>query len=585
MAKQFLTSGQDALERLLVCAVLVFSFTVPLLAQGIVLKPADVLGPLNEEAGNVQVFYLNGLDTHGLEIFGDRPVETGSFSKTLLALLTLRLVDQGTISLDTTVSDLLPDVVPEDAFQAAITIRHLLQEIAGFATPPLSLEHRQLRAPYTDDQLRRFAIRQRSPAQLSTHDPVGWAVLIRALESASGRTLADLLIDEIQTPLAINDQALVVRQWSFAATSMPVKATLTTGALATVARLLIRNRDRANQLFLSRASYQAMISGAAAFRLHPDANPASLGLRLKGGGKQRWMEPLNAQCDEPFGLTAFPREGVVFIGIGPGPCTPVSVRAVSLEQASAFFPGRPLPQTDGPPLARPSKLEGRYITAEQSPAALADRLTVMESEAINIFGYNGDEVRFRRTGGMVEIYTQAQAYQFSGQRAGTAPLLFSPFKLGGYLKVGDQTYRRADILGATAPLKSMIPWALLVLATAGCYAASTRPKPWRRMGQFALAGSLLVATGLYAEMHFWPAVLYEMGQPWLITLWRFGLNIGLMLVLSLPMFVLSFARKKTIPTQGAAILIAPHLVAVAVSALVVFFTLVLWGVAGTFSPY
>lgn len=74
-----------------------------------------------------------------------------------------------------------------------------------------------------------------------------------------------------------------------------------------------------------------------------------------------------------------------------------------------------------------------------------------------------------------------------------------------------------------------------------------------------------------------------MGQPWLITVWRTGLNIGLMLVLSLPMFVMSFA-KKTIPTAGAAILTAPHLTVVAIASLAVFFTLVLWGVAGTFAP-
>lgn len=566
----------------------------PATAQAIVLKPETILPQLEASLPDAAILFLNGQTTVWQPgppdgVTGAELMDTGALDKVALALLTLRLVDSGALSLDSAVSEFLPDVIPANAFEAAIKVRHLLQETAGFASPPLTLKRTERLGQISHLALARFAIRQRSPAQASSHDPVSWTVLIAMLEAATGRPLADLMVQHILDPVGFNEKDMAISYASLSGDQMPVTLGLSPQAAAATARLLIRNRDDSDQLFLTYETYQDLVQGHGGFRLHPDGDIASYGIVIKRRGKQVWLEPINSLCRSDFTLMAFSLEGAAFGAANlPQNCGATDFRATVLTIANDVFPGRAPRGTDGPPLARPSKLEGRYVLATRAPAALMERLDVLQAASLSVFGYTGDTLRARLNEGPVLLYRQTSAYRFESAQTNTQtapPLVFSPFKLGGYVMVGDQMFRRADILGAAGRLRGMIPWALLAVLTAGYYALGPRPKPWRRMGQFALVGSILVGFGLYMEANYWSSMLYEAGQPWVITLWRLGLNIGLMLVLSLPMFVLSFARKRAIPTSGFAILTAPHLVLVAVSALTIFFTLVLWGVAGTFNPY
>ncbi len=575
----------------------------PALGQAVVLNPQDVLPELLADDTGTALFYINGTLTHGLpkgangELDGAQFYNSSIASKLIISLVALRLSDMGLIAPEALVSDYLPDIVPIDPFEAPITIRHLLQETAGFASPPLSLEPHKLDAPLSGVKLRRFAIKLRSPDQASSHDPVGWAVLVALLEKASGKPFTQLVADQITAPLGLGAKNVMVSYQSLGGDAVPVVTEVSLAAFAEIVRLLIRNRDQAGGRYLGRITHSALVQGTEGFRLHPAGPTASSAITVRSTGGLRWIEGLNTDCSDPLAFAAYSEQGIAFIGAtgspaGTGSCPASTVRGASLAQAAKYFPPKANARTSASQIARPSKLEGRYIPARRSPAALAERLTIMQSDWLTIYGHSGEQLQVRRRNGDPAIFTETAPYQYRNteENAPTSTMIFSPFRLGGYLLLGSNDngntlFRRIDILGRGGPLASIIPWTLLIIASAGFYAFRQPEKPWRNMGRFALAGALLVGVGLYLEVNSWANLLYEHHQPTLITLWRAGLNIGLMLLLALPMFVFSFSRNKTIPTGGAKTLVGPHLTLVAAAALLVFMTMILWGVAGTFAPY
>lgn len=555
-------------------------------AQGIVLKPEAVLPLLDAQLGSQFTYYLSGNQTFSS---GENRTERLNFhplQKGLLSLVTLRLADKGLVRLDQSVSDLLPDIVPASPFRAPLHIKHLLQETAGFASPPLSLAPSERDTALNGKLLKRFAISMRSAGQISSHDPVGWALLVATLEAASGKSIPELISDEVLSPLGLPDGSIKSEYQSLGGNSLPLNIHGSTDAFVAITRLFMRNRDAAGSPYLSRNLFLDLTMGQNGFRMHPDGPVTSYGIEIRDNGAHRWIVGLNDRCGGGSAFVAYPREGAVFGVVGPdAACKGASVEQAGIAIATENFPARTKVADDGPPLAKPSKLEGRYVPANRSPYALQERLNILQSDWLFVFGHSSDQLRFRRNEGPLAIFEQLEAYIFQNEADVKDRLVFSPFRLGGYVSDNGTLFRRADVLGAAGQLRTMMPWALITILTAAYYALGRRAKPWKRMGQFAAAGGMLVGISLYLEANHWAYVLYEMGQPWLITLWRTGLNIGLMLVLSLPMFVMSFAKRKTIPTAGIAILTAPHLTLVAIASLAVFFTLVLWGVAGTFAPY
>ena len=560
-------------------------FALPATAQGIVLKPQDVFPSLATDLPEATLFMINGRQVYWQPAPPDEQIDGGAFNKLVLSLLALRLRDKDVIDFDADVATILPHIITPSGFQASIKVPHLLQETAGFASPPLSVGSETLKEAMSHTKLKRFAIRQRSPGQLSIHDPVGWAVLVAVIEASEAMPFSVLLRQQIAAPIGLSPADLQIVHHSLGGRQMPLTLKLSPKAIAAIGGLLLRNRTPDGAAFLDPNSYKQFVEGSKGFRFHPDGAIASYGITLKTEGRHSWIEPLNGDCIGTS-YAAFPREGIVFGNAAiPGVCGQTTLLRNARFIANENFPGRLQQASDGPPLARPTKLDGRYTLAQRSPYGLTERLDILEGDFLNVFGYTGDQLRVRRNEEPVRFYRQTSAYRFENENDPTDTLLFSPFRLGGYVKAGDQIFRRADILGTAGELRNMLPWALLAILTAGYYAIAGKLRPWRRMGQFALIGGALVGGGLYLEANYWTYVLYEAGQPWVIAVWRLGLNIGLMLVLSLPMFVLSFAKKDMIPTRGFAILTAPHLILVALSSLMVFFALILWGVAGTVSPY
>tara|TARA_R110002096_G_scaffold26437_1_gene81611 strand:- start:171 stop:488 length:318 start_codon:yes stop_codon:yes gene_type:complete len=105
------------------------------------------------------------------------------------------------------------------------------------------------------------------------------------------------------------------------------------------------------------------------------------------------------------------------------------------------------------------------------------------------------------------------------------------------------------------------------------------------MGQFGFIGTLLICTGLLCDYLWWPIALFEWDLPVLIYAWRILLNIGLVLVLSLPLFALSFVRHNRMP-EGSALMYVPfHLALISIAAVALFLILIAWGMAAEFSAY
>lgn len=577
--------------------IIVFGLgSVPSAAQGVVVNPDVVMPRLKADLPDARVFYVNGDGMTWSGPPGGDKIDVGAFQKTLLALVTLRLVDSGTLSLDMAVSSLVPDIVPPEPFRAPITIKHLLQETAGFASPPESLEPNTLDKSADHAPLKKFAIVMRSPGQVSSHDPVGWAILIAVLEKVASAPV-EVSIQQQLLHFLYGDtdygSIMQLQYQSLGGQAMPLAISMKAPSLSRTIELLVGNRDWNNELFLAYQTYQNLILGRGGHQMHPADRIASYGIQINKSRSHYWLEPLNADDQSELDFMAFPAQGAVFgaastATVVAGP----RLRENALELAREFFPPRPQTTTDGQKLVRPSKLEGRYIPAGRSPAGLSERLAIMQTDWLTLYGDGQGGLLVKRRDGAPMPYRETAPYAYApaAANAPSSELLFSPYRLGGYVALSGtngerQLFRRVDSLGRAAQLAALMPWALLVIASAGFYAFRQPAKPWRNMGLFALSATALVSAGLYLELNSWATAVYTQDQPALVTLWRSGLNIGLMFMLALPMFVVSFSRNKTIPTGGLKFMVGPHLALVAAAALMVFLTLVMWGVAGTFAPY
>jgi CubicO group peptidase (beta-lactamase class C family) len=126
-----------------------------------------------------------------------------SVSKSITAVAMLRLVEQGTVSLDDRVFvDWLPDLLPAgplaDPRILEITVRHLLQHVGGWNHPPndpmfipqaISAELGVPGPPLPEDIIR-YTVRrvlQAAPGTARAYSNVGYSTLGRVIERASGQ--------------------------------------------------------------------------------------------------------------------------------------------------------------------------------------------------------------------------------------------------------------------------------------------------------------------------------------------------------------------------------------------------------------
>jgi len=149
---------------------------------------------------------------NGQPMAPDDRVHVGSIAKTLLATGILRLVSEGRLALDTSVSELLPDAAIDNPWSASdpVRVRHLLDHTAGLDDARMwqvfSL------APTADTPLARAyagdgaLLRVRSrPGTRFSYSNMGYGLLGRVIESVTGERYEHFLDQQLLRPLAMDD--------------------------------------------------------------------------------------------------------------------------------------------------------------------------------------------------------------------------------------------------------------------------------------------------------------------------------------------------------------------------------------------
>lgn len=561
-------------------ALLIFLLGGTAWPQAVVLRPGDVLPRLKEASADA--FYINGPQVHGLtDDMAETRYPLGGSAKYVLALVTLRLVDKGVIDLDEPVAKAVPDLLDFNPFEVAVTPWHLLTETAGFASPQPDLPPGASTAP-----LRYFMIKMRGAGQIAVDDPIGWQLLKAFLEQRTGQPLPDLLAQEIYEPLGLGPEAF--RPAAPVPWHVPLSDHTASGA--TVARLLqilARNRQANGEAYLSPDAY-GWLTTRPLWQMHPMGPKRLAGLAWQRFGVHAALA-IPSSGFETISALALPDAGLVFIDLD-------KMAHVKIQQAFEALVADHLPpnlneaalRDQAAQLLPPEETGFRFGCAD-IPPGLRQRLAHAATCNLGVRAGEGGTLRLQAHNyDAISIAAATNTAPFFYETGRTSqPLILSPYRAGGYAVWGGRTFVRVDFLGALQIyVQPYVPLMVILLLSCALHIRSNTSVQWRRFAVMGTVGTLLVAFGLYADWFWWPSVLYEWQQPWLITLWRVGLNIGLMLVLSLPMFAASFIQRQNMPKSGLALLFAgPHLGLIALAAIALFLTTVIWGVAGTFSPY
>ncbi len=152
----------------------------------------------------------------------DTKVHVGSVTKTVLALGVLRMVEEGLLSLDTNVEQLLPMLNWQNPWQnvAPIRVQHLLEHTAGldnirmwqFLNSQVTADT-PLAAAFPADQEHLLAVRTRPGGQYS-YSNMGYTLLGLVIEQVTGQRYEDYLAQSLLTPLGLLDSTfkLVTQQ-------------------------------------------------------------------------------------------------------------------------------------------------------------------------------------------------------------------------------------------------------------------------------------------------------------------------------------------------------------------------------------
>lgn len=564
--------------QVLVCFAAVTSFVIfsaPSSAQSVVFRPSETFKAFKDKNIDGTLFYINGRTVHWN---GPQPdgMVTG-LEKMVMSLAVLKLHDEVRIDLASrlSVQDGMPH--PVGPYSDLPTIKDVLTESAGFATPPSQGLPTKPASQLSSDLFSRFMISLRVPDKVSSHDPVGWAYLVRLIENNTGENIETALQTLVFEPLGITAEDRNIQQQSLLGKQMPLVIGLTPEALTKILVGIVRNRDAQNKMVLYTDTYEAFVANIT------DPNTLlSMGLSpiMRAG-----ITVLTDRCETGGVKLAFvPKADTLFGKIGRAsdaePCQ-------AFHRAAADIAANTLPPSaeNAHTSLRPSSnLSGTYVWLNATPAWLADRLSAQSFVRRDVRkSSNGYDVL--EADASIRSYTQDKPYILSPTKAqppAGGQLYFSPYRNGGYMRHDGVIYRKVGSLVHVGKMSSYLPLALILLLTAAVYALKPVSTVSRNMGRVTFIGVTLLSLGLYLDLTFWPHVVYGLDMPILATLWRTGLNIGIMLCLSLPFYAYSATRT----LQGALTpLFRLHMLAVAGSALFILLTLTMLGITGQFSAY
>jgi CubicO group peptidase (beta-lactamase class C family) len=146
---------------------------------------------ISQDGGPIVIREFGALQDDGIPA-GSTQVDIGSITKTVTAVMVLKLVAQGGVQLDETLSEIFPDV-PAD--KAKVTVHHLLTHAAGFVDSVGDDAEPLGREAFLD---RAFATPLVSaPGERYNYSNVGFAILAAIIEERSGRSYDDYLQEDV----------------------------------------------------------------------------------------------------------------------------------------------------------------------------------------------------------------------------------------------------------------------------------------------------------------------------------------------------------------------------------------------------
>jgi len=570
--------------------------------QAIALRPGDTLAQL--EAASLTAAVLNGPMIFGRPRQAD-DISPRAIMPLILTLATHRYADRGLLTLDEPLSQHVPHLVDDPPFSVTILIRHLLTESAGYAAPPFLWDWPGYKAVGTDTDagtahlnryrapLQRYMLPVRTAGQIAQRDLVGWAVLIRVLEAASGLPLPVIIQSEILEPLGLtaDDVQLGAAGSPTARAFAPLLTSqISPDAEARLIRLLFRNRSNSGGTYLSRERY-ILLTETVNLQPHPLMNGRTAGLERRLIGS-RWALSLAGGCH-----LIFPKADIAVI-LTPETRSRPNIHPCTGQDRLSRLVDRDFPSTDRSTalalatarLRPPETLLGPYAHEDRAAAHMRARIDQILS-TVKIGHRKGGDLRIDWPDGTpTSLLDPIAPYAFAvrgDMNDGTVPAhgqtaVFSRYRIGGYAEIDGDFYRFTGVIGDP----DMVLWpgiaALIILLTAAIHWREDCAPEWRRMARCGAASVVLITAGLVAEYTLWDWARYEIDQAVLVTIWRVGLNIGVALSLSVVLYCLSISKRGLLPVGAKALWTPLHLAVLAASGCVVFLCLIALGLAGNF---
>jgi len=133
--------------------------------------------------------------------------QIGSMTKAFTGLAALKLINEGRISYDDNISDLLPgfEAYYDDA-PAKVTVEHLLSQTSGYNNEERSFPSAGKDMTLSDWVMSISGLELASrPGEKYAYSNVNYDLLGAVIEEVTGRSFADYMYDEILHPLGLND--------------------------------------------------------------------------------------------------------------------------------------------------------------------------------------------------------------------------------------------------------------------------------------------------------------------------------------------------------------------------------------------
>lgn len=577
-------------------AVILCFFTVSARAQSIVLHSGDLQALLEKNAVSTDNLWIINGKKRLYEGGGKQMISMGKLSGLLWNIAAMRQIDQGSFAPDKPVVLMIDNFEFGSPFREIITVRHLLAGTAGFATPPWyssKLDYISSRQNMKiDNDWRKHIVPVSNPGLVGRDDPVGQALLAKAVTSDWGEGYAESLQDLVFTPLGIPAEQVQIPTQpdtpydSFFTPTLDIK--ISGEAFAKILAVLSNNQLESGEPFLSSVNYNALTMGLG-WRVHPLGPGRSYGFAIGSLEGRRTASLLPSSesshiAPPASGLIAFPDVGIV-VAITDGARGGAELNS-KLKRTASLIAKEFIPRTN---YFRERK--DMETLAEVRPRAgyfmLDDAATSWLGEKLYRAKYFSPYIAVKRDSVSVSFSGEQRIYNRLEPRAyqdGDGNMLYVSDASGGYIAFGGRLYRYTGALGNPYLLISPLLLCLTLLLTAGIYWRSSRGKDWRRFARWSVVGGLLFGVGFTMEVQYYPTVWIEEQSGLAVLLWRAMFNIGLMLILTAPMYAWRFGKQNVFHENVRQMMLGSHVIVVAAAALVLTLLSVAWGLAGELMP-